>query len=300
MNKKFILSQLLLFICFISFSQSNIGLIDDPDGFVNIRLHKSSKSKILGVVKKDEYFSYFPNKDSNWWPIETEKGLVGYMHKSRIKFHQKGYIHNGKLHDETLLFQIKEYDFHNLAIQIIQFKPTKTFYYFNCKSRIRIIENNQIKNEINYNEIEAVGGAHGVLAPEKQPSNQVFVLSKFGDYNGQIIVINKDGKVLTFNGGSYFITKNKKYLVSNWDSDLSGISIYNLETNKLVFEEELEEYLSDWYFHNNKYFCTVSNDIENTSKIYQLDLKNLTLLKSKLKKPIGEKITWTNNDCSCD
>ncbi|MFY7670794.1 SH3 domain-containing protein [Tenacibaculum sp. MEBiC06402] len=300
MNIKFITFFVCLFIVSYCNSQSNIGIINDPDGYVNIRLEKSNKSEIIGVLKTNEYFSYFPNKESNWWVIENEKGMIGYVHKSRIKFSQKGYLHNGKLVGESVLLSINEHKFRDFLVEIIQFKPVDTFYSFDCKAKVRVLKNKKVFKELKFQEIDALGDNHGIVAPTKQPSNSLFVLSKFGDYNGQIIIINLEGKITTFNGGSYFLTNNNRYLISDWHSDTSGLSIYDLKNEKLVFEEELEEHLGNWYVKKDIYYVSIWNDNEEVNKAYQIDFDNYKLIESNMKKEEGQKVELFNTECSCN
>ncbi|AUC76025.1 SH3 domain-containing protein [Olleya sp. Bg11-27] len=60
-----------------------IGLIDDSDGYTNIRLKPDSSSLIIGTILEDEYFFYKISKD-NWFSVKTLNGLKGYVHKTRI------------------------------------------------------------------------------------------------------------------------------------------------------------------------------------------------------------------------
>lgn len=84
------------------------GVIDDPDGFVNVRDMPSVNSKVVEKIKKDELFFYTPIWGTNWCKVEVihfkkpledydegedeskhedleyETHFVGYIHKSRI------------------------------------------------------------------------------------------------------------------------------------------------------------------------------------------------------------------------
>ena len=61
----------------------DIGIIDDPDGYTNVREHNNINSKIILSVKENEEFKII-DKTGDWWKILTKDGIVGYMHKSRI------------------------------------------------------------------------------------------------------------------------------------------------------------------------------------------------------------------------
>ncbi len=62
---------------------TKIGLINDPDGYTNVRLKPDSESLVVGTISKNEYF-FYTISNSNWYSVKTLKGLKGYVHKSRI------------------------------------------------------------------------------------------------------------------------------------------------------------------------------------------------------------------------
>jgi hypothetical protein len=60
------------------------AVIDDPDGYTNVRSMKSASSDIVTKVHKgEEFYTYV--QDGNWWEIRTKDGKFGYMHVSRIR-----------------------------------------------------------------------------------------------------------------------------------------------------------------------------------------------------------------------
>ena len=60
------------------------GIIVDPDGYTNVRSKASNNAKILAKVIKNETFEIIEQKGT-WWKIKTQSGIIGYMHRSRIK-----------------------------------------------------------------------------------------------------------------------------------------------------------------------------------------------------------------------
>lgn len=60
------------------------AIIDDPDGYTNVRSMKSVSSDIVARVYRNEEF-YTHIQDGNWWQVKTQDGKVGYMHLSRIR-----------------------------------------------------------------------------------------------------------------------------------------------------------------------------------------------------------------------
>ncbi len=284
----------------LGYSQSQIGIINDKDGFVNIRVDKSSKSEIIGKILKNEYFTFFEDNASNWWIIESKTGLIGYVHKSRISFIKKGYLQKGKLLDKNVEISFSEYLLNEISINIFQLKPKNNHYDFSCKGLIRIIKENKLVDQIGYPEIEPVGSSYGITFSKKQDLSTLFIASKFGDYNGEIIVVDSNGKITTFEGGVYFITDNGKFLISTWDSDLSGLTIYDLENKQIRLNRELKEYLGDWYYNGDIYYAPVWDGEKTINKTFQIDFKDFQLKSSILKISDGRKIEEINPNCNCE
>ncbi len=75
------------------FGQSSLGpemyiayaVIDDPDGYSNLRADKNSKSKIKKKILKGEKFAIQAQSEGKWWTVITEEGTTGHIHSSRVK-----------------------------------------------------------------------------------------------------------------------------------------------------------------------------------------------------------------------
>jgi Bacterial SH3 domain len=61
------------------------AVIDDPDGYVNLRKDKSADSPIIAKVKKDEPFESQCGYNETWCKVKLASGAIGWMHYSRIK-----------------------------------------------------------------------------------------------------------------------------------------------------------------------------------------------------------------------
>lgn len=63
------------------------AIINDTDGYVNIRERPSAHSKIVRTIKEDELFYFTPISKAEWYPVYIEERLpcIGFIHKSRIK-----------------------------------------------------------------------------------------------------------------------------------------------------------------------------------------------------------------------
>jgi len=63
------------------------GVIDDPDGYVNLRKDKSTDSRIVAKVEKDEPFEFECGQNETWCKVKLASGVIGWMHYSRIKWY---------------------------------------------------------------------------------------------------------------------------------------------------------------------------------------------------------------------
>jgi len=65
-----------------------VGLVNDPDGYVNVRAGMSKNSSIVGKLEPEfidrEAFYFYRTSDVNWLKVDMDE-LKGYIHKSRIK-----------------------------------------------------------------------------------------------------------------------------------------------------------------------------------------------------------------------
>ncbi|MFI5140001.1 MAG: SH3 domain-containing protein [Sphingobacteriales bacterium] len=87
-----ILTALIFFtgVYFLANAQS-FAIINDKDGFVNIRKDKSINSPVIGKLNNDDIFQYDPDEKSDWIKIyaqhlgnEDGHYIEGYIHKSRV------------------------------------------------------------------------------------------------------------------------------------------------------------------------------------------------------------------------
>ena len=104
------------------------------------------------------------------------------------------------------------------------------------------------------------------------------------------------------------MSTDNKYLFTNYDSDLSGVSIVDLTKNELIYTGELQQYLADWYFQGGQYFAVVSEDVKvnGETKLLTFDFKTKTFKEKRTKETIDSKnkLKVYNDytrapDCSC-
>jgi hypothetical protein len=69
----------------ISETNTNTYIIEDPDGYVNVREGKGTSYNITGTIPSGKRVKLLiSSKSSDWWRVKYQD-IVGYVHKSRIK-----------------------------------------------------------------------------------------------------------------------------------------------------------------------------------------------------------------------
>ena len=63
------------------------GVIDDPDGYVNLRKDKRADAPVVAKVKAGEPFEFQKKEHDDWCHVKLESGVGGWMHYSRIKLY---------------------------------------------------------------------------------------------------------------------------------------------------------------------------------------------------------------------
>jgi len=177
-----------------------------------------------------------------------------------------------------------------------------------CRIWLTVKNGNQITDKLFYPDCQAVGGCSGIFA-DGQPSKDYIILSKLGDYSGQLIIIDNTGKIKTYPGGGYSISDDLKYLFSIHASDVSGLTVFDLSKNKLVFTNKLKSELADFYKIGNKYFAVEIDDDdtdENHTIILTVDFVAGRMIKSTVNDQYVEKASrlktynsYTFAPCTC-
>jgi hypothetical protein len=65
------------------------AVIDDPDGFTNLRQAPGPSARVIAKVQAGEKFVARGSAEEDWWHVKLDSGVEGYMHKSRIKMLEK-------------------------------------------------------------------------------------------------------------------------------------------------------------------------------------------------------------------
>jgi hypothetical protein len=204
-----------------------------------------------------------------------------------------GQVDNGKTFRKvdypTTKYSIKADTFYfaGFEIELIQAKLRDYKTYDStaayCRIWLTIKKGNTTVDKLFINDCEALGGCSGLYASNEQTRKDYFILSKFGDYDGRILIIDTSGKIKSFIGGHYYLSTDNKYLFSPFSSDLSGLTVYDLSKNQVLFTSDtISTYLADFYYFDNKYFAIVSDDVKkaNQTDIATYDFKTNKLVVS--------------------
>lgn len=196
-----------------------------------------------------------------------------------------------------------------VSVDIIHAKPKNqgNSKQFDCRVWLIVKDNHKLVKELAH-DIESVGGCSGLFFPENQPSKDFVIISKFGDYDGRLYLVNRKGQLKDYIGGTFYVSNDKRYLFTNYDSDQAGVSIIDLTTQEVMFSGELKQYLANWYFQNGQYFAIVSADvtINGETELLHFDLTTRSFKTKRTKEKIESsyQLKAYNNvqnvpDCSC-
>ena len=86
--KGIILLTIVLLIPILNYGQSELGMINDPDGYTNMRSGPGAKNSIVTRVDAGDVILTRP-QSGEWWKVSLMDRTEGYMHKSRIILLQK-------------------------------------------------------------------------------------------------------------------------------------------------------------------------------------------------------------------
>lgn len=172
---------------------------------------------------------------------------------------------------------------------------------FDSYSIITLSANDTIDYKI-YKRIEALGGLATVLVPVLQPSKDYFILAKFGDYDGNVLLIDPIGMIRTIKGGNFFITDDHRYLISPYNSDCAGLSVFDLKEDSLIYDKNCENdaafgessFYDHWYKDKNQNYYWLGNygdtDPEGFYWIYQFSFEDRKLKLEKVRKDFLDKL----------
>lgn len=199
--------------------------------------------------------------------------------------------------------------FKNFVIKIHQVRNKTGYEPFSCRAWLIINNNSKSIYQRFFKSIDAVGSCYGLFIPIIQPRQDYFILSKLGDYDGTIFIIDSKGNVTEKLGGQFYVSKDKRYLFSSYDSDIYGLTVFDFTTGQILFSDTDTPSLFEWYYKDNKYISRVylSNGQISSSDYYYFDLTSRKLILFKQSKeylkPIDKLAPYNDSNtrrfCNC-
>jgi hypothetical protein len=86
--------------------------------------------------------------------------------------------------------------------------------------------------------MESLGGCSGIYSSDSNQFKDYFFISKFGDYNGRLLILNAFGKIIDIPGSSFYFSKDHTFVFADQDSDIGGLTVWDLKMNKLLYDSE--------------------------------------------------------------
>ena len=154
-----------------------------------------------------------------------------------------------------------------------------------CRAWFRLKQFGKVTNQTYFDNIKSNITCVGIFIPEVQPRKDFFLASKLGDNDGRLIVINRLGEIKLLKGGQFYLSNDKQLVFSNHASEENGLTVFDLNTQKVLFEGKVSKPLADWHFQDSRFFATVSNDIIVSNKI------NLMYFDITTNKPVLQQVT---------
>lgn len=153
-----------------------------------------------------------------------------------------------------------------------------------CTATIRILKNDKQIDSLNISDdqFDAVGDRYGLLIYE-EPIKKHVIISKFGSYDGKTMIINNKGQLFVSIGGFCSLDMKNGLLFSVYHSDISGFSVFDLNTDKELYSIKLyKDRVDEFYLFENKYFVKTDQNDLNQWKFWEIDLANKKLVETNM------------------
>lgn len=195
----------------------------------------------------------------------------------------------------------------SLEVITTMIHPKKnTANQFACRAWLYIRKNRKTVSKKFY-DIDPVGSCSGLYLPSQQPLKDYFIVSKFGDYDGETLLIDASGKLTTLQGGAFAVSKDGRYLFANYSSDIQILTIYDLKNHKILMSIENMDGLEyqNIYDKNGTYYVSYfPREGSLTSELGFIDFqrkriqKTKVSLKQNLLLPTYNEV-WKQVNCNC-
>jgi hypothetical protein len=210
--------------------------------------------------------------------------------------------------DSTFTVTQDHYQFGHLQIQVIQVRrrhvhDRNPFDY--CRAWLNVLKNNKVTAQKYFPDFEPVGSYFGLFVPNHQLLQNFFSIVKLGDYDGRLLLIDKNGTIREYYGGAFLVTPDKKYLFSHYASDLSALEVIDATNGKSLGRRTTFPEVAQWYSDKGQYFFSSSDQPDSVytwnshRRVFQASRADSTKLQTAIK------LHWDfvppeNYDCGCN
>lgn len=86
-HMKFLLILLNIFCSLTLLAANKLAIINDPDGYTNVRSGRGTNFKVVDTLFAEDFFYFEPADKSGWSKVSAWKGkqIEGFVHKSKIQ-----------------------------------------------------------------------------------------------------------------------------------------------------------------------------------------------------------------------
>lgn len=125
--------------CGVLMTQTAMGqfnaVIQDPDGYTNVRAQQTKDSKIIAKVREGEVFECYDSEGSPWWRVTLKSGASGWMYYDRIRFYySKADLPKGDDGSEIDIYaRSKGFDYSKLIADAVDGKPAALKKFFSLE-----------------------------------------------------------------------------------------------------------------------------------------------------------------------
>jgi hypothetical protein len=169
---------------------------------------------------------------------------------------------------------------------------------FACRAWLQVVKSNKVVWDKFFDDIDPSASPYGLFIPHEQPSKDMFAIVKIGDYDGHIYMIKKNGAVLDTLGGFYLLSQDKQFLISQYLSDESGISVIDLTKGTTILTTKKLPYIHEWYKSGSDYLFTESEWLpenkgspsEKFDNAYMIDINNKKIVRKAMNTTMRQSI----------
>jgi len=263
----------------------------------------------IDLVEISEYYEDFDERTNNterdtlWSEFNIDKqGFFEYK-----KIDSVSYVGNKK--QEILPpeirpgFSSKSYSFNDLQIVLEQDKKQDITQV--CNAKLTVYKDGTVTDEYKA-QTESVGSGQGISSPNYTNNHIIFV--KHGGYDGRTILVNKNGQVINVTGGLNFYDEKGKKLILQSTSDIVGISVFDLESEKLLLEvSDLDFQPISFHKYQDQFLvkCMSFRDM-NEITVREINVEKENLVETKVDPNVLTKVNEllelknSNLDCVCE